>query len=89
MKHIVKRGGHLESFDERKIYASVYAAVLTLREPAGSAELIAHEVTDTVKKWLDAKHEVTSNDIRRVASNHLQVLHPDAAYQYTHHRVVW
>lgn len=79
----------MESFDERKIYASVYAAVLTLREPVGSAELIAREVTDTVKKWLESKHEVTSNDIRRVAADHLKILHPDAGYQYLHHRVVW
>lgn len=89
MKHIVKRGGHVESYDERKLYASIYAASIAVREPAGSAELIANEVVKTVNNWLGTKHEVTSNDIRRIAGNHLRVINPDAGYQYVHHRVVW
>lgn len=89
MKFVVKRGDHVESFDERKLYASIYASATVLREPTGSAELIASEVVSSVKKWLQDKHEVTSNDIRRVAARHLEVLHPDAAYQYLHHRVIW
>lgn len=87
--HIVKRGGHVESFDERKLYASVFAAAQSVREPSGSAELIAEATTESVKKWLSFKPEVTSNDIRRVAAAHIKVLHPDAAYMYLKHRVVW
>ena len=89
MKHIVKRAGHAEPYDERKLYASIYAAALSVREPAAVAELVAQEVEKQVSGWLEAKHEVTGNDIRRVAAQHLQVLNPDAAYQYLHHRVIW
>lgn len=89
MKHIVKRAGHLETYDERKLYASVYSACLAVREHPGSAELIAEEVVSEFGKWLEQKHEVTSNDIRRKAAEHLKAINPDAAHIYVHHRVIW
>jgi transcriptional regulator NrdR family protein len=89
MKHIVKRAGHNELYDERKLYASVFSACQAVREPMGSAELIADKVVKDVNEWLDKKHEVTSNDIRAQAAKHLHAYHADAAYIYRHHRVVW
>jgi transcriptional regulator NrdR family protein len=89
MKHIVKRAGHSEPYDIRKLYASIYAACLSVREHPPTAELIAEEVGAGVSNWLEHKHEVTSNDIRRVAAKHLHAINPDAAYMYLHHRVVW
>lgn len=89
MKHVVKRGGHTEAYDERKLYASVYSACLSVREHPGSAELFAQEVVENFGKWLESRHEVTSNDIRRKASEHLKVINPDAGHIYLHHRVIW
>ena len=89
MQHIVKRQGHTEPYDERKVYASVYAACVSVREPAGSAELIADKVQKDVNAWIAKKHEVTANDIRRQAAKHLHVYNPDAGYMLLHHRVVW
>lgn len=89
MKHIVKRAGHSEKYDNRKLYASIYAAALAVREPTGSAELIAREVVQQVESWLENKHEVTSNDIRLQAARHLEAINPDAAIQYKHHRIIW
>jgi transcriptional regulator NrdR family protein len=89
MNHIVKRSGHTEPYDERKLYASVFSACQSVREPAGSAELIAERVVKDVNSWLTKKHEVTANDIRRQAAKHLKVYNPDASYMYLHHRVVW
>lgn len=89
MKHIVKRKGHNEVFDPKKLYASIYAAAQSVREPAGSAELIAEKVVSDVENWMDKKHEVTANDIRVNASKHLKAYNPDAAYMYLHHRVIW
>jgi transcriptional regulator NrdR family protein len=89
MKHIVKRAGTAELYDERKLYASIYAAALSVREHPGTAELIAQEVVREVEKWLEKKHEVTSNDIRRVAAENLKKINPDAGYMYKHHRVIW
>ncbi len=89
MKHIIKRGKHTEGYDDRKLYASVYAACLSVREHPGSAEIIANQVEKEVSTWLGKKHEVTSNDLRRVAHDALAVINPDAAHIYVHHRVIW
>lgn len=85
----MKRAGHTEPYDERKLYASIYAACLSVREHPGSAELIAQEVVRGFEKWLANKHEVTSNDIRREAAAHLKAINPDAGHIYLHHRVIW
>lgn len=89
MQHIVKRKGHTEPYDERKLYASVFSACQSVREPTGSSELIADKVVRDVANWIEKKHEVTSNDIRRQASKHLTTYNPDAGYMLLHHRVVW
>lgn len=88
-QHIVKRAGHPEPYDSRKLYASIYAACLAMREPAGTAEILAEKVVNDVEAWLSKKSEVISNDIRRVAAKHLYAYNRDAAYAYMHHRVVW
>ncbi len=86
MKHIVKRAGHSENYDERKLYASIYAACLSVREHPGSAELVAQEVVEQFARWLESKHEISSNDIRRVAGSYLKQLNPDAGHMYLLHR---
>jgi len=85
-KHIVKRAGHTEEYDERKLYASVYSACLAVREPAATAELVAEKVTGDVNRWLANKHEVTSYDIRRITADSLELYNRDAAYIYKHQR---
>lgn len=86
---IVKRSpGHTEPYDERKLYASIYASCLSVRTPDGEAELTADRVTKDVIPWLSTKPEVTSADIRRKAAEHLTVYNPGAAYLYKHHRVI-
>ena len=85
---VVKRAGHTEPFDEKKIYASIYASCLAVRVPQGEAELVAEQVISDVKKWLSDKHEVTAHDIRRVAASHFSAINADAAYLYQHHKVI-
>jgi transcriptional regulator NrdR family protein len=87
--HVVKRmPGHSEPYDERKLYASVYAACLSLRTPAGEAELTASKVCKDIEPWLENKAEVTSIDLRHRAADHLKVYNPDAAYMYVRHRTM-
>jgi transcriptional regulator NrdR family protein len=86
--HIVKRAGHSEPYDQRKLYASVYSALLSVREPAASAELVAERICQDVEVWLTNKAEVTSSDISRNAYNYFKVLNPDAAWIYLHQRNV-
>lgn len=84
--HIVKRGGHTEPYDSRKLYASIYAACLSVRATEGEAELVAAQVVKDVEQWLAPKHEVTSEDIRRVASKHLSAYNGNAGLIYSKHR---
>jgi transcriptional regulator NrdR family protein len=87
---IVKRDGKRpsESFDRTKLHASVRAACLSVRSPEGEAETTASNVCDAVIVWLETKPEVTSNDLRRKATETLESFHPEAAYLYKHHRLV-
>lgn len=85
MASIVKHSKvHSEPFDERKLYASIYAACLSVRTPSGEAELTAEQVCRDLLPWLLKKEEVTSADIRRKATEHLHIYNPHAAYMYKH-----
>jgi transcriptional regulator NrdR family protein len=75
-----------EGFSRDKLHKSVVAASLSARAPSGQADNIAYAVTNYVLEWLDAHEEVTSHDIRLVATRHLRAHHPDAAYLYEQHR---
>lgn len=87
--HIVKRSpNYTEPYDERKLYASVYAACLCVRTPAGEAELTAERVCLQVAPWVASKVEITSHDIRLKAAIALKIYNPDAAYMYERHRII-
>lgn len=88
MKHIVKRKGHKEPFDEKKLYASVYAACMSLRMEDEEAETIAQMVTDEVKNEVKNAEEVTSEKLQSTAAKSLKKYHPDAAYMYKTHREI-
>lgn len=87
---VVKRRGKrkTERFDTSKLRASVLAACLSVRSPQGMADSAADSVCTIVIKWCENRPEVTSDDLRRVAADHLHRIHPEAAYLYKHHRLV-
>lgn len=87
---IIKREGRRpsENFAKEKLQSSILAACLSVRTPEGEAEIVASIVSDSVSRWLEAKPEVTSHDLRRAAVRALDSLHPEAAYLYKHHRLV-
>ena len=88
LTHVVKNGHHrhAEVFDREKLHKSLVAACLSSGAPAGHADSMATRVTDEVEKWLESRPEVTTNDLRRIASKALRTYHPDASYLYEHHR---
>jgi transcriptional regulator NrdR family protein len=87
---IIKRKGQrpTEAFSREKLHQSIVAASLSARAPEGQADSIAHAVTNYVLEWLESRPEVTSHDIRLVATRHLRAHHPDAAYLYEQHRTM-
>lgn len=89
MKHVVKHRGIVEAYDNRKVYASIYASCLSVHEPNAAAEIIAEKVTKDLERWLKPKNEVTSADIRQIAGKCLSEINPHAGYLYLHHRIMW
>ncbi len=86
MKHIIKRKGHSEVYDVRKLYASVYSMCLSVHSSEKDAENTAEKVVQHVDQWLEMKHEVTAHDIHTIASDKLMSLNPDAGFLYSNHR---
>ena len=86
---IIKRGGRrpAEDFDVDKLRKSVESACLSAGTTAGHAESIARTVVREVSNWASAHPEVTSEDIRRTATESIKKHHPDAAYLYDQHRL--
>jgi transcriptional regulator NrdR family protein len=89
LQRIVKRKGHGEYFDARKIYASVFSACMTLRMHDSEAELLADMVSHEVEEQVKKLDHVTSQILHKMVSDALEKYHPDAAYMYQHHRDIF
>ena len=85
---VVKRQGKRpnEQFDPGKLYASLYAACISVGSPDGLAHDDATTACNAVIVWCTNKPEITTTDIRTQTARTLQQLHPDAAYLYKHHK---
>ena len=86
--HIVKRKGHTEEYDERKVYASSHAAVLNVHETQKVAEDIAEKVSKDVSNWIKDKKEVNSSQIFDEVTKSLAKYNKDASFMYNTHRDV-
>ncbi len=86
MKIVVKRRGHNQEFDPKKLYASIYSACITLRMREGQAELIADNVTKDVTDDLSHHHQVDSKELVQIVVRYLEQYNSDAAYMYKTHR---
>ena len=86
MTHIVKRRGHQQEFDEKKVYGSVYAACLSAHVKKEEAEKTADLVAKEVTKWVDEKEEVSSDAIFKKVGEELETLNKDASFMYKTHR---
>ncbi|MEK6907013.1 MAG: ATP cone domain-containing protein, partial [Nanoarchaeota archaeon] len=80
MIQIIKRHGHLEKFDERKVYASCYAACLNCHINKQEAEKICKKVSTKIKSWIKTKKQVSSDDIFKEMTKLLKKLNKDAAF---------
>jgi transcriptional regulator NrdR family protein len=83
---IVKRQGHTEDYDERKVYAACYSACLGTHLTKAEAERICDVVAEQVTKWIKTKKTVTSTDIFQKTIEVLKVIDEDVAFMYETHR---
>jgi transcriptional regulator NrdR family protein len=85
MALIVKRAEHKEAFDERKIYASVYAACISAHWEEQKCEKIADDVTRKLKQSLGKIEEISSTNIREMIIKELEQRDQQLAFFYKQH----
>lgn len=83
---IVKRKGHSEEFDEKKIYASVYAACMAGGLEESGCEKMADKVSKQIKKWVDRKKSIDSKEIFGFVVRLLRKENKEVAFLYETHR---
>ena len=83
---IVKRKGHTEVYDERKVYGSCYFACRNAHLSEKEAEEICSKVTESITKWVAKKKVISSNDIFKALIDELKKHNEDAAFLYETHR---
>src|SRR3989344_9408485 len=84
--HIVKRKGHKEIYDERKVYGSCYFACRNAHLSEIESEWISNQVCAAVTKRLKAKKVFSSNEIFKLLTEELKKHNDDAAFLYETHR---
>jgi len=85
MSIVVKRRGHRERFDERKIYGAVYAACASARYDERRCEKTAEEVTEKIKELVRGKKEIHSLEIRKKVESELKKIGEELAFFYQQH----
>ena len=84
--HIVKRKGHSEKFDERKIYLSCFASCRVVGIPDRQNEKICSSVTKGARAWIRNRREVKSKDILKFVVASLKKHSKEAAFMYETHK---
>ena len=85
MAIIVKRIGHKERFDERKVYGSVYAACASSHYDEARCEKTAGQITEKIKKFIKNKKEISSTEIRKKIESELKKKDEELAFFYEQH----
>lgn len=79
---VVKRHGHTEAYDERKVYASIYAAALNCEHGERQSEKLASGVSKKITVWVKKSHGcVTSHVIREYVAKHIKDKNVRLMYQ--------
>ena len=87
---IIKRHGHNEEFDERKVYASCYSACLASQKvTVKEAETISAKVCIDIKKWIKNKKNIDSHQLFDQVTNYLSKYNKDVAFVYLTHKDIY
>jgi len=82
---IVKRKGHSEAFDEKKVYASVYSACASAHYEECDCETTADKVTKTIKAHVKTKKYIESKQLRKKIELELKKKDKELAFYYEQH----
>lgn len=84
--HVIKRKGHKEKYDEKKVYASVYSACIICDLSEKKSEKVADEVTKEITKLVNKNKIKNSKEIFEAAAGMLKKHNEDVAFMYETHR---
>ncbi len=84
--YIVKRKGHKEKFDDKKLYASVYYACKSVEIERKKCVAIAEKLLKKIKAELKKKKISDSNGIFQSVGRELEKHDKHAALMYKTHR---
>ena len=82
----VKRRGHRERFDPKKVYGSTYAACLSAHIEHHKAEKMAEKVMKDIERFVKKNKTVTSDELFGEITRSLAKQSADAAFMYETHR---
>jgi len=82
---VVKRRGHRERFDERKVYASIYAACASAWYTENQCENISGKVTKKVKASLTREKEIRASLIKKKIISELRKIDKRLVFYYEEH----
>ena len=82
---IVKRKGHTEKFDDKKVYASVYAACASAHYHEGKCEQMSSMVLKSINNFVKGKKQISSGQIRKKIMLELKKKDGDLVFYYEHH----
>ena len=85
-RHVVKRRGHKEAYDARKVYGSVLFACFSAHVKEKQAERIAMDVSDYITKLVEKRDSITAHEIFYEVTKKMKKHHADAAFMYETHR---
>ena len=83
---IVKRKGHTELYDERKVYGSCFFACRNAHLSGQQSEAVCSKVAASVTKSVRKRKIVSSNYIFKLLTQELKKHNDDAAFLYETHR---
>lgn len=85
MAMVVKRKGHKEKFDERKLYASIYAACASAHYDEAACEKIAGKVTKKIVSSFKKKKEIQTAEIHKRTEAEIRKTNKELAFFYDQH----
>ncbi len=86
MTFVVKRKGKKEAFDEKKLYASIFAACQECGMENEKSEHVAGKIVHELEAHLRGRHEVNSTEIFGFVTEKLARMNEAVSFMYQTHR---
>ena len=84
--HVMKRDGHLETFDLKKIYQAAYEACLNVHLSLLASKKIAQHVVKDIKELVKNKPKIKSDVLFAEVARALYKHNEHVAFMYETHR---